>query len=186
MNNNTSKKLVKIAKELSSSQIPRVYVGTYGKYNDGNLKGEWVDLNDFYDYDDFIAYCKEIHSDQQDPEIMFQDYENFPSQFYGESGLKPELWDYIDLIQNKGYNKQDIDAILEDGHDLNQIEDFFIIYGYTDSDIGQNFVNEIDGGIQNLDKQTLENYFDYESYGRDIRLNSYYCVKGKDKFYIKL
>ena len=37
---------------------PSVYVGTYGKYNDGSLCGLWIDLSSFDDYDDFINFCK--------------------------------------------------------------------------------------------------------------------------------
>lgn len=31
---------------------PSVYVGTYGKYNDGSLCGLWIDLSSFDDYDE--------------------------------------------------------------------------------------------------------------------------------------
>lgn len=31
-------------------QDARVYCGTYAKYNDGNLFGKWIDLDDFDDY----------------------------------------------------------------------------------------------------------------------------------------
>jgi len=57
---------------------PSLYCGTYGKYNNGDLSGLWVDLSTFDDYDDFINFCKAYHADEYDPELMFQDYENFP------------------------------------------------------------------------------------------------------------
>ena len=28
---------------------PRIYVGTYAKYNDGSIAGKWLDLNDYED-----------------------------------------------------------------------------------------------------------------------------------------
>ena len=52
---------------------PSVYVGTYGKYNDGSLCGLWIDLSSFDDYDDFINFCKAIHADEEDPELMAQE-----------------------------------------------------------------------------------------------------------------
>ena len=58
--------------------MARVYVGTYHKYNEGNLSGKWVDLSDFSTYDDFLRYCREIHKDEKDPELMIQDCEGFP------------------------------------------------------------------------------------------------------------
>lgn len=175
----------KIAKKImANDDSPRVYVGTYAKYNNGDLTGQWVDLDQFSDYDDFIEYCKEeIHGDQEDPELMFQDYEGFPEQYYGESSLDPELWDYIDKINE--YDKEDIDAILDYGHNIDQIEDFIIVEGYDDSDLGTYVVNDIDGGVGNLDQNTLENYFDYDGYGRDIRINSQSCFNKNGKFYVK-
>ena len=49
---------------------PSVYVGTYAKYNEGSLCGLWVDLSSFDDYDEFINFCKAIHADEEDPELM--------------------------------------------------------------------------------------------------------------------
>ena len=110
----------KIVADYSEDDTPRVYVGTYAKYNNGDLSGEWVDLTDYSDYDDFLEYCAEIHSDEEDPEFMFQDAENFPDEYYGESGLKPSLWDYIETINN--YDKELVDAILEEGYTLDDVE----------------------------------------------------------------
>lgn len=56
----------------------RVYVGTYAKYNNGSLFGKWLDLSDYSDKEEFIEACWELHKDEEDPELMFQDYENIP------------------------------------------------------------------------------------------------------------
>ena len=37
----------------------RIYVGTYAKYNNGSLQGEWVELSDFYDLDGFGALFRD-------------------------------------------------------------------------------------------------------------------------------
>ena len=34
---------------------PRVYVGTYKKYNEGNLKGSWLTLTDYKSYAAFLT-----------------------------------------------------------------------------------------------------------------------------------
>ena len=46
----------------------RIYVGTYAQYNNGSLFGEWLDLSDYSDKDDFLEACAELHKDEQDPE----------------------------------------------------------------------------------------------------------------------
>ena len=67
-------------------QNPALYVGTYGKYNSGSIQGDWVDITTFDNGRDFLLFCeKELHGNEHDPELMFQDYENFPEYFYHET-----------------------------------------------------------------------------------------------------
>ena len=78
---------------------PRIYVGTYAKYNGGSLGGAWLSLEG-HDKDSFLAACAELHSDESDPEFMFQDFEGFPREFYGESSLADGLWDWLELDED--------------------------------------------------------------------------------------
>lgn len=91
----------------------KVYVGTYAKYSSGSIGGQWVDLTDFSDKEEFIDHCKEIHSDENDPELMFQDHEvpNLLESLIEESFIDPKLWDLIDYFE-----RERID--IEDEHDL--------------------------------------------------------------------
>ena len=79
---------------------PAVYVGTYGKYNDGSIQGKWMYLDDYVSYDDFIKDALELHKDEEDPELMFQDFEGFPKRYHGESSLDKDLWDWIALDED--------------------------------------------------------------------------------------
>lgn len=63
---------------MKSNQNPKVYVGTYHKYNCGSIDGAWIDLAECATYDEFIKKCREVHKDEPDPELMIQDYECFP------------------------------------------------------------------------------------------------------------
>ena len=64
-----------------------VYVGTYGKYNNGSLFGAWLDLSDYADKEEFYEACRELHKDEEDAEFMFQDYENIPENLISESWI---------------------------------------------------------------------------------------------------
>ena len=57
--------------EIMDLSEARIYVGTYAKYNNGSLQGEWVELSDFYDLGDFMERCAEIHEDEEEPGYMF-------------------------------------------------------------------------------------------------------------------
>ena len=64
---------------------PAIYCGTYGKYNEGNLGGMWVNVSTFDSYDDFKTFCLAIHADEEEPELMYQDGENIPDSLCSES-----------------------------------------------------------------------------------------------------
>ena len=64
-----------------------VYVGTYAKYNAGSLKGAWMNLNLYNSKQDFLKACYDLHKDEADPELMYQDLEGFPKTFYYESDI---------------------------------------------------------------------------------------------------
>lgn len=71
----------------------RIYVGTYAKYNNGSIKGQWLDLEYYSDKEEFIDACKELHSDEEDPELMFQDWEGIPEGMVSESSIDPEVFE---------------------------------------------------------------------------------------------
>ena len=66
---------------------PMIYVGTYEKYNNGSIAGKWLKLNDYENINDFYNACKELHNDEHDTELMFQDWEYIPSSMIWEGGL---------------------------------------------------------------------------------------------------
>ena len=59
-------------KQTTQTTAPSLYVGTYAKYNAGSIAGEWIDLTNFSDADEFLAHCAELHKDEEDPEFMFK------------------------------------------------------------------------------------------------------------------
>ena len=79
-----------------STTTPAVYVGTYHKYYCGSLAGKWFDLTKFNDEQDFLAACSELHADEEDPELMFQNWEGIPSGLASESHVN---WAFIDAYR---------------------------------------------------------------------------------------
>lgn len=82
-----------------SATTARLYVGTYAKYNNGSIEGKWLDLSDFSDAGEFMEACRELHSDEADPEFMFQDYEGFPADMYGEAMSEDEIQKIYDALE---------------------------------------------------------------------------------------
>ena len=150
----------------------RIYVGTYGKYNNGNLNGEWVDLDNFSTKDDFLEYCAEIHADEPDAEFMFQDYEGFPSSLYSESGIDDELFDYLAMDDDERELLEAYNNCFGEGYgDLRTAQD--ASYGKHDSeqDFAENILDEC-GDLASI-PENLRYYFDYEKYANDLFINDF-------------
>ena len=159
----------------ATGDAPAVYVGTYAKYNNGSLFGQWVDIASFNDYDEFMEYLHRLHADERDPEFMMQDFENYPKDWYYESGMSEDTFDkikeYADYSQREAYEAY-IDYF-GDG----TVDDFEDAYeGAYDSeeDFAYWLVDEI--GIENI--QNKDAYFDYDAFARDLFMTDYVYNNG--------
>lgn len=86
---------------------PKVYVGTYKKYNEASLKGGWVSLTDYKDYASFMAACIKIHKDERDPELMIQDTEDMPDGLsVMESISEQEFNDIIEACREQSEEEE--------------------------------------------------------------------------------
>ena len=150
---------------------PRIYVGTYAKYNSGSIQGEWLDLDDYADKSDFIQACLELHEDEEDPELMFQDWENIPDAFISECSIDPDFWDYMNCDHDEDAKAAYMDCFGE--WDESNFEERY--RGQYDSftDLAEQLLDET-GELEAI-PENLRNYFDYEKYGRDLQLGGDFC-----------
>lgn len=149
--------------------MAKIYVGTYAKYNNGPIFGDWLNVEDYSDKEGFIEACKELHKDEPDPEFMFQDYEGFPEAFYSEIDIDSRLWDWLEFDEN---DRKIIAAWLSENtlgkqEDLQTIVDSFTgRYGSW-----EDYAEEMVGSLGDVPEH-LTNYIDYELMGRDMMLCS--------------
>ena len=108
---------------------PAVYCGTYYKYNcKQSLYGMWIDLTTFETYHEFVDFCNRLHADEQDPELMFQDYEHFPSQWYCEGCMGEETFDKIKAYAELSEEKREAYEAYLTYWDDGTLEDFEVRY----------------------------------------------------------
>ena len=169
------KEAVKNHEQTTGSDSPALYCGTYGKYNSGNLSGIWVDVSTFDDYEEFINFCKAIHADEEDPELMYQDYENMPGSLYhesmGEEGFN-QIAEYCELCDE--YSVEAVDDFLEwdSTEDLDNMHDAYVGVYDSREDFARAFVND----YYDIEKMmgNLAYYFDYEAFASDLFLSDYH------------
>lgn len=146
----------------------QIYVGTYAKYNDGNLFGKWLDLEDYDDRDAFYEACAELHNDEDDPEFMFQDWEGIPDGMVSECSVSPECWNLIEA-----YSRHDEDAVNAYIYcfgewNENDFQDRYRGEFRSWEDMAEELLEET-GELDQI-PENLRYYFDFEKYANDLRI----------------
>lgn len=149
-----------------------IYVGTYRKYNEGSIFGAWIDLEKVYDYEELLKVCSKLHSDEEDPEFMVQDFQNFPKDFYYEC-LDEDDFDKIKAYLELGNEKEAYEAYLEatGDEDISNFRDRYMGEWDSEEDFAEHIVEECYPEVQN---SQLGYYFDYSRYARDLFMDYIY------------
>lgn len=162
------------------------FITNLGKYNEGELVGEWItfpisdkELDEVYkrigigSTDDFGAPYEEVFfTDWELPEGMSW-------QVFGEYPNIEDVNRVAQAIEDSQLDEGIIAAIfdhasnLEEGLEILDEGNYTVYWGADDTrSLGEIAVVELDGGVENLPKETLEEYFDYEAYGRSLETGS--------------
>lgn len=167
----------------------KIYVTNLGKYNEGSLVGQWMDLPTTPEI--FANALKAIAIDgKRYEEYFITDYEStIDNLFSGISAAKMEYANIEELNylaakveEMPQYEVEKFEAALESGEYANTVADMinlasgnnldcyqFLEGVHTDEDLGYYWVEE--SGAYDLKAMgNLAQYIDYERFGRDIRL----------------
>ena len=153
---------------MQTETSPRLYVGTYAKYNSGSIAGKWLDLEDYADKDAFLKACAELHKDEADPEFMFQDFEGFPRSYYSESSVSDDLFAWLEM---DSHEREILEVYRENVNSDGDLDDAQAAYMGThrsESDWAAEYLDDT-GGLEGVPEH-LKNYIDFEAYARDARI----------------
>ena len=172
-----------------STGNPAVYVGTYAKYNcvygcENALFGAWLDLTKFADYDEFIAVCRYLHRDEKSPELMAQDYEGFPREWYTEGFMSEREFDLIKEFAELDEDEREafevyLSAFGSSKDDSTIFDNFREAYqGKWSSEVEftENLVDEL--GMLHGAPEFLMSYFNYKQFAYDLFIDDYYFESG--------
>ena len=130
-----------------------------------------IDVEDFleqYNIEEYIIV---------DGDFNFSEYESLDS-----------INEFAEVVDNNGVNYETAVAIFNNYSDIQEAIDTitngnYMVYSDCSdmTDVAYQYIDET-GGIENLDRETLEEYFDYEAYGRNMELGDTTFIKTDDGY----
>ena len=161
----------------------RIYLTNLGKYNEGELIGEWIELP--CTDDELEAVKKRIGiSDEPNEngnyyeEWFITDYESdIQGIEVGEYDNLDELNELTETLDDLDeYDREVIEAMISEGYSL---EDNCIVYSDCEdmADVAEEYAEET--GLLNSIPENLRSYFDFEAFGRDMSFEGHFVFTSK-------
>lgn len=162
---------------MTNVTTPAIYVGTFQKYNNGSLAGQWLTLTDFDSKADFYEACHQLHQDESDPELMFLDWEGCPAGMISESHIDWELIDAFKKAQEEGLDAAFVTwAEYFNLCDYDLFENAYIGAAEDELDYARDYLDET--GLLDAMPENLLGYFDYEAFTRDLFTSDFTFCNG--------
>jgi hypothetical protein len=167
-----------------------IVIGSWGSYNDCNeraLGSSWIDLTDYNDWDEIVEELEKqgFELDGIDEELFIQDVEGIPCNSQNWDYVHPQnLFETLKAsgILDDSYKRDVFEAYLEirsfrdweelvDSYGTNWDDDIILYPNMDFNDLAYHMIHEV--CCYEIPKY-LENYIDYDAYGRDLSYEGFY------------
>ena len=171
----------------------KVYIMNLGKYNEGSLVGEWLELP--ASEEEIKETLDNISINDLYEEYIIADYENnfnFKISEYSNIEELDQVAEYLESLDE--YEQQQVNALLDGGYIdyKNLVNEDIELDNYIFVELDQNTIlsDESNLAYSLIDTfyngdlsqiQDIENYFDYEKFANDLYFNFDVIVDGMDK-----
>ena len=154
-----------------------IFITNLGKYNEGNLIGEWVKLP--VSESELETVFERIGINEEYEEMFITDYETDIDGFeIGEYDSIEKLNELAETLEDLDeYEREKIEVLLSEGYSLEEAlekkDNCSIYYDCNDmEDVAREYAEET--GLLNSIPEKLQNYFDFEAYGRDMSIEGHF------------
>lgn len=148
------------------------YLTNLGKYNEGELMGKWITFP--IDDEELEQALEEIGINEQYEEYFFTDWDCDFEHSFGECESIEELNEIAEQIEE--WDEDTFNAACENWgikYIIDADPDDYTLYSDINDDYDLGYYWAVDSGCYDLSSMgSLSNYFDYESFGRDIRFET--------------
>jgi len=138
----------------------------------------WVDLTTFSNYKQFIEFCRLLHWDETDPELMYQDFEGFPEEWYSECCLGEATFNLIvdyALLSDDDKEMVDAYATLTGERDIEAAREAHCGEWDSEEDFAWDIFEEL---YANQLPESMHHYFNIERFASDLFDFDYYFENG--------
>lgn len=149
----------------------RIYLTNLGKYNEGHLIGEWVDLP--ISNEELQKVLDRIGINEEYEEYFITDYEtDFDGIEIGEYSNLEDLNEMAETLESLDDDEKEVvDAIMSEGYSLEEAiekkDDCIVYCDCSDmEDVAREYAEQT--GLLDSIPENLQSYFDFEAYGRDM------------------
>lgn len=151
----------------------RIFLTNLGKYNKGELVGEWINLP--CTEEELEEVKKRIGINEEHEEWFITDYETNYGFKVDEYADLEKLNGMAETLDNLSETEVEImETLTDNGYDLDEalkkIDDV-IYYGNCEDmeDVAYQYIEE--SGLLNNVPEEIARYFDYAAYGRDLEID---------------
>ena len=167
---------------MTKTTILNVFVTNLGKYNEGELCGEWLNLP--ATDDEIEELMERIGIGEKYEEIFITDYEsdfNIKVNEYDNIEALNEMAEEIENLNE--WELETLEALLTYFDDveeaLEKIEDVTIWAGCDDmEEVAEQYAEET--GLLDCIPENLRYYFDFEAFGRDMEIEGTFIFYNGD------
>ena len=149
----------------------RIYLTNLGKYNEGHLIGEWVDLP--ISNEELQKVLDRIGINEEYEEYFITDSEtDLEGIEIGEYSNLETLNEMAETLESLDDDEKEVvDAIMSEGYSLEEAlekkDDCIVYCDCSDmEDVAREYAEQT--GLLESIPENLRSYFDYEAYGRDM------------------
>lgn len=155
-----------------------IYLTNLGKYNEGFLIGEWVELP--ASEEELEKVFERIGINEEYEEFFITDYESDFGYRVGEYDNLEELNEVAEQFENLDETEKEVfKALIDEGYSsedaLEKISDsdYMIFWNCSDmEDVAREYADET--GLLDSIPENLQSYFDFEAYGRDMSFEGHF------------
>ena len=171
---------------MTKTNILKIFVTNLGKYVEGELVGEWLDLP--ATEDEIEELMERIGIGEEYEEVFITDYESDLNIKVGEHDNIEALNEMADEIASLDeWELETLEALLTYFDDvdeaLEKIEDVTIWSGCDDmAEVAEQYAEET--GLLDSIPENLRYYFDFDAFGRDLEIEGTYIFYNGDCYQV--